>query len=315
MKPSERIFVAGHRGLVGSALVRKLTAAGYDNVVTATRQELDLADHSATAAWLHAKKPDVVILAAAKVGGIAANQSLPADFIAENLAISTSVIMGSFQAGVKTLLNLGSACIYPKHAEQPIRESALLTGPLEPTNEPYAVAKIAALKLCEALRRQHGVRYFSLMPNNLYGPGDNYHPGHSHVIPGLIRRFYEAKLAGQSEVVVWGTGSPKREFLYSDDLAAACLHVLALDNPPDVMNVGTGEDMPISDLVRLVAETTGYAGRIVNDTSKPDGTPRKLLDSTRLITTGWRALVGLAEGLRRTFEDFTLSLGNGTARI
>ncbi len=290
--------------MVGSAVVRTLRARGHDRILTATRQEVDLLDQRATHAFLAENKPDIVVVAAAKVGGIHANNTYRGDFIYENLVTATNVIHAAFAAGVKRLLFLGSACIYPKMAPQPIKEEHLLTGPLEPTNEPYAIAKIAAMKLCQALREQYGVCYHSLMPNNLYGPGDNYHPENSHVIPGLIRRFHEAKLTGAPEVVMWGTGTPRREFLYVDDLADAVLHVLGLENPPDWLNVGTGTDIPIADLGKLIAQTVGYTGRLVQDATKPDGTPRKLLDCSLLHATGWRARTPLEDGLRMAYESF-----------
>ncbi|SLN48401.1 GDP-L-fucose synthase [Pseudoruegeria aquimaris] len=313
-----RIFVAGHRGMVGGAILRQLEQAGAHEVITAGRERLDLRDQAAVHAFLKAEKPDAVVLAAAKVGGILANNSYPADFIGENLSIQLNVIQGAFAAGVEKLLFLGSSCIYPKMAEQPMREDALLTGPLEPTNEPYAIAKIAGIKLCESYNRQHGTDYRSVMPTNLYGPGDNFHPEHSHVMPALIRRFHEAKRDGLSEVVIWGTGTPRREFLHVDDMAEASLFVM--DLAPEVyaantepmlshINVGTGTDVSIRELAGMVAEVVGFEGAITCDTSKPDGTPRKLMDVSRLAAMGWRARIGLEEGLRETYAWFLAQEG------
>ena len=307
------VFVAGHRGMVGSAIVRRLAALDHRRILTAPREQLDLADQAAVRAWLQRERPTAVVLAAAKVGGIQANNSYPADFIAENLQIQLNVIDGAHRAGVQRLLFLGSSCIYPRLAPQPLREDALLTGPLEPTNEPYAVAKIAGIKLCESYNRQHGRDYRSVMPTNLYGPGDNFHPEHSHVIPALMRRFHEAAQRGDAEVVVWGSGTPMREFLHVDDMAAASVHVLHL--PAEVyrqhtqpmlshINVGTGVDCSIRELAETVARVTGYAGRLVWDASKPDGTPRKLLDVSRLAALGWRAGTPLEQGLRETYAWF-----------
>ena len=312
-----RVFVAGHRGMVGAALCRRLQAEGLGGtpveLLTADRDALDLRQQGAVAAWMAAKRPQVVLLAAAKVDGIHANNPYPADFIADNLAIQSNIVGAAHAAGVQSLLFLGSSCIYPKHAEQPMREEALLTGALEPTNEPYAVAKIAGIKLCESYNRQHGTDYRSLMPTNLYGPGDNFHPQNSHVLPALIRRFDEAARAGAPEVVVWGSGTPRREFLHVDDLAAAACHLLALPRERYAahtspmcshVNVGTGEDLPIAELAQLVAEATGYEGRIVFDRSKPDGTPRKLLDVGRARELGWQAQIPLREGLAQTVAWF-----------
>jgi len=304
---ADRIFVAGHRGMAGSAIVRALSAAGYTNLLTASRNELDLEDSVAVRAWFEAHKPEVVILAAAKVGGIHANATYPADFLLDNLKIQNHVIETAWRSGVRRLLFLGSSCIYPKFAEQPIQEEALLTGPLEPTNEWYAIAKIAGIKLCEALRKQHGFDAISLMPTNLYGPGDNYHPENSHVLPALIRRFHEATQAKAPSVTCWGTGSPLREFLHVDDLGEAC--VFALENvqpgPEDLqfLNVGTGVDLTIRELAKAVAAATGYQGEIRWDTSKPDGTPKKQLDVSQLAALGWRARIPLAEGLVSTVAD------------
>ena len=313
------IFVAGHRGMVGSAIVRRLLADGHpsDRILTRTRDELDLKNQSAVRSFFRAHSPDQVYLAAARVGGIQANDSLPADFILDNLLIQTHVIEAAFLAGVRKLLFLGSSCIYPRLAEQPMREEALLTAPLEPTNEPYAIAKIAGIKLCESFNRQygasHGIDYRSVMPTNLYGPGDNYHPLHSHVIPALIRRFHEAKQGGASEVTVWGSGRARREFLHVDDMARACVHVMNLDSRAYAqhtrpmlshLNVGCGSDISIAELAHLVAQATDFRGRVVFDDSKPDGAPRKLLDSSRLAALGWTPSIGLAEGLAATYRHF-----------
>jgi GDP-L-fucose synthase len=308
-----RIFVAGHRGMVGSAIVRRLQALGHGQVLTAPREQLDLADAAAVRGYLRDQRPDVVVLAAAKVGGILANRDFPADFIAENLKIQLAVIDGAHRAGVQQLLFLGSSCIYPRLAPQPMHEDSLLTGTLEATNEPYAIAKIAGIKLCESYNRQHGRDYRSVMPTNLYGPGDNFHPEHSHVIPALMRRLHEAAERGDAEVVVWGSGTPRREFLHVDDMAAASVHVLGL--APEVwqaqvqpmlshLNVGTGEDVTIRALAETLARVTGYTGRLVFDASKPDGTPRKLMDVSRLATLGWRAGIPLEAGLAETYRWF-----------
>ncbi|WP_412552913.1 GDP-L-fucose synthase [Shimia sp. MIT1388] len=312
-----KIYVAGHRGMVGGAITRRLQArkvAGEDlQIVTRTHKELDLTNQAAVRDFMDSEKPDVVILAAAKVGGIHANNTYPADFIYENLMIECNVIHQAFAAGAKKLLQLGSSCIYPKAVPQPMKEDALLTGTLEPTNEPYAVAKIAGIKLCESYNRQHGVDYRSVMPTNLYGPGDNFHPENSHVMPALIRRFHEAAQTGQEEVVMWGTGKPMREFLHVDDMAEASLFVLELDKKTydantDPMlshiNVGTGTDVSIGELGRMVAEVTGYKGRIVQDLSKPDGTMKKLMDVSRLADMGWTARVSLEDGLKETYQWF-----------
>jgi GDP-L-fucose synthase len=308
-----KIYVAGHRGMVGAAIVRALARRGVTRIATRTHAELDLASQADVRAFFERERPDAVVLAAAKVGGIHANDTYPADFIYENLMIEANVVHEAWRAGVKRLLFLGSSCIYPRMAEQPMREDALLTGTLEPTNEPYAIAKIAGIKLCESYNRQHGTDYRSVMPTNLYGPGDNYHPENSHVIPALIRRFHEAKEAGAERVVIWGTGRPRREFLYVDDMAEACVHVMELDRAAyeastrpmlSHINVGTGEDVPIADLAALVAKTVGFRGRIEQDPSKPDGTPRKLMDVGRLRSLGWSPRVGLAEGLALAYRDF-----------
>ena len=307
--PADRIFIAGHRGMAGSAICRALHAAGYQQQLTAPRAELDLLDRSAVEAWFRAQRPEVVVLAAAKVGGILANNSYPADFLLENLNIQNNVIEAAWRHGVRRLLFLGSSCIYPKFAEQPIREESLLTGALEPTNEWYAIAKIAGIQLCRALRIQHGFDAISLMPTNLYGPGDNYHPSHSHVMAALIRRFSEAACSGSDEVVCWGSGSPRREFLHVDDLASAAVFCLERwqhdpsSHEPAFLNVGTGVDLSIKELATQIAAATGFQGRIAWDSSKPDGTPRKLLDVSRLGAMGWRATIPLAEGLQRVVAE------------
>jgi len=310
------IFVAGHRGMVGSAIVRRLRAQGVQHIITRTHAELDLRNQAAVQAFFQQQRIEQVYLAAAKVGGIHANNTYPAEFIYDNLMIQANVIHAAHMAGVQKLLFLGSSCIYPKLAAQPMAEDALLTGPLEPTNEPYAIAKIAGIKLCESYNRQYGRDYRSVMPTNLYGPGDNYHPENSHVIPALIRRFHEARQRGDSEVVVWGSGTPRREFLYVDDMAAASVHVMNL--PPEVwqsqvqlmcshLNVGSGQDHTIGELAQQVAHVVGYEGSIRFDTSKPDGTPRKLMQSSKLHQLGWQAAVELDEGLRLAYEDFKQS--------
>jgi GDPmannose 4,6-dehydratase/GDP-L-fucose synthase len=306
-----KIFLAGHRGMVGSAILRRLQARGCDEVITRSRAELDLTDQAAVRAFLAAEKPDAVILAAAKVGGIHANNSYPAEFIHENLMIAANVIDAAHRAGVGRLLQLGSSCIYPREAPQPMREDALLTGPLEPTNEPYAIAKIAAIKLCESYNRQYGTDYRSVMPTNLYGPGDNFHPENSHVLPALIRRFHAAVQAGAEEVVIWGSGRPRREFLHVDDMAAASLFVMDLpravyeaETQPMLshINVGSGEDITIAELAALIARITGFAGCIVTDPTRPDGTMRKLMDSGRLNRLGWRPAIPLERGIAETWR-------------
>lgn len=317
MSTPPKIYVAGHRGMVGSAIIRILQQQGKTNIVTRSRAELDLTDQGAVREFFAAEKPDQVYLAAAKVGGIYANNTYPADFIYENLMVEANVIDASFRNDVKKFLFLGSSCIYPKLAPQPMREDALLMGALEPTNEPYAIAKIAGIKLCESYNRQygesHGVDYRSVMPTNLYGPGDNYHHENSHVIPALIRRFHDAKISGAPSVAIWGTGNPRREFLYVDDMAAACVHVMTLDKAIyeqqtqsmlSHINVGYGDDVTIRELAETVAKTVGYQGDIIFDPSKPDGTPRKLMDSTRLNALGWSPKVELTQGLCLAYEDF-----------
>jgi GDP-L-fucose synthase len=325
MTPRSRIYVAGHRGLVGSAIVRRLHAAGHTQVITRTHAELDLTDEHATRSFFQAERPEFVFLAAAKVGGIVANNTYPAEFIRDNLAIQNHVIHAAWQAGVQRLLFLGSSCIYPKLAPQPMKESCLLTGPLEPTNRPYALAKIAGVEMCWSYNRQYGkdggTQYLAVMPTNLYGPGDNYHPTHSHVIPALLRKFHEAKMAKAPQVTVWGTGTPRREFLFSDDMADACVFLMNLPEQrfsallgsdesvtgrfePPLVNIGVGQDVTIAELAALVARVVGYAGEVVYDTSKPDGTPRKLMDVGLLNGAGWKASTGLEEGLRVAYAEF-----------
>ena len=303
MELNAKIYVAGHRGMVGSAVVRRLQAAGYQNIVARTSKELDLRNTQAVDAFFAQEKPDYVILAAAKVGGIMANNVFRADFLYENLQIQNNVIHASFEQGVKKLLFLGSSCIYPKMAPQPIKEEYLLTGPLEPTNEPYALAKIAGLKLCEAYRDQHGSNFISAMPTNLYGPGDNYDLHNSHVLPALLRKFHEAKESSAPEVEVWGTGTPRREFLHVDDLADACLHLMLHYDGKEPVNVGTGEDLTIRELVELVRDTVGYEGSVRFNTDKPDGTPRKLLDVSKLAQAGWQYKISLPEGVRSVYQE------------
>jgi GDP-L-fucose synthase len=316
---NQKIYVAGHRGMVGSAIVRNLEAKGYNNIIGRTHAQLDLTSQLAVKAFFEQEKPDQVYLAAAKVGGIHANNAFPAEFIYDNLMVQSNVIHQAFASGVKKLLFLGSSCIYPKMAPQPMSEDALLMGKLESTNEPYAIAKIAGIKMCESYNRQygqsHGVDYRSVMPTNLYGPGDNYHPENSHVIPALIRRFHEAKVSGTPEVVIWGTGTPKREFLYVDDMAEASVFVMSLDKPvydqhtspmESHINVGYGSDITIAELAKAVGEAVGYQGKIGFDISKPDGTPRKWMNTSRLNDMGWIPKVGLAHGLQQAYADFLL---------
>jgi GDP-L-fucose synthase len=300
--------------MVGSAIHRALLAQGHENFVLRTHAELDLCDAGAVEATLADEKPEVVIVAAARVGGIHANNTYPAEFIHENLASAHNLIHFSWKHGVKRLLFLGSSCIYPREAPQPMTEDCLLSGPLEPTNEPYAIAKIAGLKLCQYYRKQYGVLYHSGMPTNLYGPGDNYHPENSHVLPALLRRFHEAVEADAPSVTLWGTGSPLREFLHVDDLAAASLHLLALDNPPDWVNVGFGSDVTIKELAETVRDVTGFKGELKWDTSKPDGTPRKLMDSSTIRATGWEPKISLREGIEKTYAAFIQELATGKLR-
>jgi GDP-L-fucose synthase len=318
MGPDTRIHVAGHRGLVGSALVRALKRAGYENLLLRTHAELDLMDPVATDRFYAETRPEVVFLAAAKVGGIHANDTYPADFIRDNLAIELSVIEAAHRHGVKRLILLGSSCIYPRACPQPMSEAHLLTGPLEATNRPYALAKIAGIEMCSAYNRQYGTRYLAAMPTNLYGPGDNYDLENSHVLPALIRKMHEAKLRGDDEVVIWGTGTPRREFLYSDDLAQACLFLAGLedarfdallaDGDFPLVNIGVGEDLTIRELAELAAEVVGFEGALVQDTSKPDGTPRKLLDVSKIQGLGWRAHTSLREGIALAYADYRANL-------
>jgi GDP-L-fucose synthase len=309
-----KLHIAGHQGMVGSALVRRFSVQPGVSLVLRTRRELNLGDQSAVRDFYAQEKPDAVIVAAAKVGGIHANNTYPAEFLLDNLAIATATIDGAYRAGVKRLLFLGSSCIYPKHAPQPMTEDCLLTSPLEPTNEAYAIAKIAGLKLAQYYRKQYGVMFHSAMPTNLYGPGDNYHPTNSHVLPALIRRFHEAKLSGQPEVVAWGTGRPMREFLHVDDLADGCAFLLGLDNPPDWINLGTGMDVTIKELTETVAAVVGYPGKITWDATKPDGTPRKLMDVSKLAGLGWKAKIALREGIEKTYASFLAEQSEGTLR-
>lgn len=316
---NQTVFVAGHRGMVGSAIVRRLQTLDYTRIVTAGRDELNLLDKQSVQRFFIEQKIDQVYLAAAKVGGIQANNTYPADFIYENLMIQANIIQAAHQCDVQKLLFLGSSCIYPKHAEQPMREDALLTGLLEPTNEPYAIAKIAGIKLCESYNRQHGRDYRSVMPTNLYGPHDNYHPQNSHVIPALLRRFHEAVQRGDQELVIWGTGMPMREFLHVDDMAAACVHVMELDGETyqaniqpmlSHINVGTGIDCTIGELAHTIAHVTGFMGQLSFDTSKPDGAPRKLMDVSRLKTLGWQASIRLEDGLKDAYNWYVNNLDN-----
>ena len=321
MLKTDCIHIAGHRGLVGSAVVRRLQALGYGNLLLRTHAELDLTDARATEAFYAEHQPDHVVLAAAKVGGIVANQRYPAEFIRDNLAIQTNVIHAAHRAGVQRLLFLGSSCIYPKLAPQPMRERDLLSGPLEPTNRPYALAKIAGIEMCWSYNRQYGTQFLAAMPTNLYGPGDNYHPSNSHVIPALLRKFHEAKQRGESTVTVWGTGTPRREFLFSDDMADACVHLLNLPSAqwqallgsdeavsgrfePPLVNIGTGVDLSIAELAATVARVVGFNGQVVYDTSQPDGTPRKLMDVSLLRSAGWQARTSLVDGLHIAYREF-----------
>ncbi|MDA9403639.1 GDP-L-fucose synthase [Bradyrhizobium sp. CCBAU 45389] len=297
------VYVAGHRGMVGSALARRLAVENVQ-LVTVERREVDLRNQAAVFDWFAKARPQVVFLAAAKVGGIVANDTLRAEFIYDNIAIAANVIQAAHQSGAEKLMFLGSSCIYPKLAPQPLREDSVLTGPLEPTNEPYAIAKIAGIKMVEAYRSQYGCDFISVMPTNLYGPGDNYHPEMSHVVAALIRRFHEAKVSGVTSVVVWGTGTPRREFLYVDDMADACVHLMKTYSSAELVNIGTGEDITIAEFARLVAGIVGYGGEISFDTTRPDGTPRKLLDVSRLDKLGWRATTSLHDGLKRAYAAY-----------
>ena len=299
----KRVFVAGHRGMVGGALVRRLASEGVE-LLTAARAEVDLRNQAQVADWFAKKRPQAVFLAAAKVGGIVANNTLRAEFIYDNLILATNVIHAAHQNGVEKLMFLGSSCIYPKLARQPLREDSMLTGPLEPTNEPYAIAKIAGIKMVEAYRSQYGSDFINVMPTNLYGPGDNYHPEYSHVVAALIRRFHEAKVSGASDVVVWGTGTPRREFLYVDDLADACIHLMKTYSSDELVNIGTGEDITIAEFARVVAGVVGYTGTISYDSARPDGTPQKLLDVERLAKLGWRARTSLHDGIKLAYQAY-----------
>lgn len=309
MNKDARVFVAGHRGLVGSAIVRRLQAEGYNNLLLRSSAELDLRNQAAVDAFFDKERPELVYLVAAKVGGILANDTYPADFIRDNLQIQTNVIDAAYRFGVRKLVFLGSSCIYPKHAPQPMPESCLLTGPLEPTNEWYAIAKIAGVKMCQAYRKQYGFNAIAVMPTNLYGPGDNFDLNSSHVLPALIRKFHEAKLRGQSEVVVWGTGTPRREFLHVDDLADACLFLMERYESPEPVNVGWGEDISIRELAELVRQVVGYSGQLRFDTGKPNGTPRKLLNTTRLKAQGWAPRIPLHDGIAATYRWFVEHVG------
>lgn len=304
VEKSDKIFVAGHRGLVGSALIRKLEEEGFRELVTRDRSALDLRDEAAVSRFFAEEKPAFVLLAAAKVGGIKANNDLPVEFLLENLAMQNNVIRAAYESGVRKLLFLGSSCIYPKHAPQPISESALLGGPLEPTNEAYAIAKIAGIKLCQAYAREYGANFISAMPTNLYGPNDNFDLVSSHVLPALLRKAHTAKRESQPELVVWGSGTPRREFLHVDDLAAACVYLLEKYDSPEIINIGCGEDISIRELAALICEITGFEGELAWDRTKPDGTPRKLLDVSKIHALGWRHQIGLREGIARTYEWF-----------
>jgi GDP-L-fucose synthase len=322
MNANDKIYIAGHRGLVGTALMRNLAARGFANIVTRTHAELDLTSQAAVEAFFAEEKPEYVFLAAAKVGGIHANNTYPAEFIRDNLAIQTNIIHAAYKNNVKRLLFLGSSCIYPKLSPQPMKEEHLLTSELEPTNRPYALAKIAGIEMCWSYNRQYGTQYLAVMPTNLYGPGDNYHPENSHVIPALIRRFHEAKLASAPSVTVWGSGTPKREFLYSEDMADACVYLMNLpdekfvpllgqdrnDGLPPLINIGVGHDLTIRELAETVKDVVGYAGMLEFDASKPDGTPRKLMDVGRLNAIGWKAQTAMCDGLENAYQDFTSAL-------
>lgn len=316
MDKQSKIYVAGHRGMVGSAIVRRLQAEGYHNIVTRTSAEMDLRDQDQVKAFFDQEKPDFVFVAAAKVGGILANNTYRAEFLYDNLKMQCNLIDESYRHGAQKLLFLGSSCIYPKMAPQPLKEESLLTGPLEQTNEPYAIAKIAGIKMCDAYRAQYGVPYISAMPTNLYGPNDNYDLNTSHVLPALIRKFYEAKINGDPEVVIWGTGSPKREFLHVDDLAEACLFLMENFDEPGPINVGVGEDVTILELANMVKDAIGYEGAIAHDLSKPDGTPRKLMDVEKINQLGWKAKISLQEGVKKVCEEFVTQYeaGKFTAR-
>src|SRR5208283_889713 len=308
MNKTSKIYVAGHRGLVGSAIIRRLQSEGFNNLITRTRKDLDLQRQADVEAFIEENRPEYIFLAAAKVGGILANNTYPAEFIYSNLIIQTNIINSSYLFGVKKLLFLGSSCIYPKNCPQPMKEEYLLSGYLEPTNEPYAVAKIAGIKTCQSYNRQYGTNYISVMPTNLYGPGDNYDLQNSHVLPALIRKFHEANIENRPFVEIWGTGLPKREFLYVDDLADACFFLMQNYNDSEIVNIGAGEDISIKDLALLIKDIVGYKGELRFDSSKPDGTPRKLLDITKLADMGWKAKVNLKEGISNTCHDYIVSI-------
>lgn len=314
MDRDAKIYVAGHGGMVGAAVVRRLRKLGFGNLLTRRRSELDLTRQAETEAFFEAERPDAVVMAAAKVGGIHANAAYPADFIHDNLAMATNAIRAAHRVGTPRLLFLGSSCIYPKLAPQPIREESLLTGPLEPTNEAYAVAKIAGIKLCQHFRSQYGVAYHSLMPTNLYGPGDNYHPENAHLLPALLRRFHEAKESDATRVAVWGTGKPRRELMHADDLADAVAFALSLEDPPNLMNAGTGVDHSIAEIAEMAKAAVGYKGEIFFDASKPDGAPRKLLDSSRLRQAGWQPRIPIEKGIPATYERFLEELSKRELR-
>jgi len=304
MNESDKIFVAGHLGMLGSAMMRRLQAEGFSNIVTRDRSELDLADESAVAKFLAAERPTIVIVAAARVGGIKANNDFPVEFLLENLGIQNNVIRSAYESGVRKLLFVGSACIYPKFAPQPIPETSLLDGPLEPTNEAYAIAKIAGIKLCQAYSREYGANFISAMPTNLYGPNDNFDLETSHVLPALMRKAHEAKVRKDQKLIVWGTGKPRREFLHVDDLASACVLILEKYDSPEIINLGCGEDISIRELAELICDVVGFEGELAWDTTKPDGTPRRLLDVTKLRTLGWKPAIPLRDGIARTYEWF-----------
>jgi len=309
MQSEGSIFIAGHSGLAGSAILRALQSRGYSRLIVRKHQELELTDARAVKDFFQQERPESVFLAAAKVGGIQANNTLPAEFLRENLLIQTHVLHEAWQAGVKKLLFLGSSCIYPKLAPQPIPESALLTGELEPTNDAYALAKIAGIQLCKAYRKQHGANFIAVMPTNLYGPHDNFHPEHSHVLPALLRRFHEAQRDGLKEVTVWGSGTPKREFLHSDDLASACLFLMEHYDSPEIINIGWGQDCTVRELAEMIAKTVGYTGKLKWDDSRPDGTPRKVLDNRKLAALGWEPKISLQKGLRLTYQWYLKNHG------
>lgn len=309
-----KLFISGHNGMVGSAVCRRYAREADVQIVTRSRSELNLTDPEAVSDFFSTERPDAVVFCAAKVGGIHANNTYPVEFMTENLQMAVNAIQSAYRASTQRFLFLGSTCIYPRLAPQPIEETSLLTSPLEPTNEAYALAKIAGLKLCQYYRRQYGVMFHSAMPTNMYGPGDNYHPENSHVLPALLRRIWEAKEQGDAEVKIWGTGSPKREFLYVDDLADAIVHLMKLENPPNWVNVGTGQDVTILELAQQIAATVGFAGKITTDPSKPDGTPRKVCNVSLLNSLGWRAQTPLSEGLNRTFEHFLTETQSGSRR-